>query len=231
MSAMQWIHHFDCFLFDFDGLLVDTEPLHYKAYIQVCAEYGLDLTWDINEYGRAAYFHASGLQEALVEEFPAVLGKPGAWKPFYERKKTVVVELMDNVSLMPDVKELLEVLEEAGKEMCVVTHSTKQLVERVRENLHDLGRIKHWITRDDYASPKPAPDGYNLAIERYAARDDRVIGFEDSMKGLKALQATKRALAVLITPFSFVYEEAENSKGVVYAPRFSALAQEALVSR
>lgn len=206
MRPMDWIDNFDLFLFDFDGLLVDTESLHFEAYRQTCADCGLDLAWDMREYGKAAYFHASGLKEALTAQFPAALNESN-WPDFYAKKQRRFIELVQDVELMPGAGELLVRLKEAGKERVVVTHSTRHMVNTVRRRLPELEAIEHWLVREDYKNPKPAPDGYLLAIEKYGKEGDRVIGFEDTPKGFKALKAAG-VTAALISPLLEGYEDA-----------------------
>lgn len=203
---MDWIDDFDLFLFDFDGLLVDTESLHFEAYRQTCAGLGLDLNWDMAEYGKAAYFHARGLQEALMALFPGALNEKN-WPDFYAKKQRRFIELVQDVKLMPGAEELLIRLKEVGKQRVVVTHSTRHMVDTVRRRLPALAAIEHWLVREDYKNPKPAPDGYLLAMEKYGKEGDRVIGFEDSPKGLKALIAAD-VTAVLISPLLEGYEDA-----------------------
>ena len=43
---MNWISNYDLFLFDLDGLLVDTEKLHFEAYKRLCSRFGYELAWD-----------------------------------------------------------------------------------------------------------------------------------------------------------------------------------------
>lgn len=203
---MDWIDDFDLFLFDFDGLLVDTESLHFEAYRQTCAGFGLDLVWDMREYGKAAYFHASGLKEALIALFPKTLNE-SSWPDFYAKKQRRFIELVQDVKLMPGVAELLERLKAAGKQRVVVTHSTRHMVDTVRRRLPELEAIEYWLVREDYKNPKPAPDGYLLAIEKYGKKGDRIIGFEDTPKGFKALRAAG-VTAALISPLLEGYEDA-----------------------
>ena len=72
-------------------------------------------------------------------------------------------------------------------------------MESIKGNLPILRTIAHWITRADYTHPKPSPEGYLKAIALYGLPEDRVIGFEDTFKGFKALAATK-AYPILICP-------------------------------
>ena len=67
---MQWIYKYQLFLFDFDGLLVDTESLHYQAYINMCATRGFDLTWNFHRYSEAAHHESTGLRDQIYAEFP-----------------------------------------------------------------------------------------------------------------------------------------------------------------
>ena len=224
MSLMEWTRHFELFLFDFDGLLVDTERLHYEAYRETCAERGLDLNWDMHEYGRAAYFHASRLKEVLMERFPEALGTDPLWEAFYAEKRERFIQSAKSAKLMPGVEALLKEIAAANKQRVVVTHSTLAMVNSVRANLPELDLIEHWITREDYEGAKPSPDGYNLAIRRYGKEGGRVVGFEDTPKGLEALIATKRALPVLVSPFCELFREVlDRTEGIFHAKSFPEL--------
>lgn len=209
---MQWIAEYDLFLFDFDGLLADTEALHFQAYREICAEYGLDLNWSMPEYGKAAYFHATGLFDALQKAFPKTIYAQ-MWPEFYAKKKAAFMRLAPTAALMPGVAELLKALSELDKRISVVTHSSAEMIAPIRASHAVLDLIPHWVTRGDYSNPKPAPDGYQLAIERYGKPGDRIIGFEDTLKGARALIAAEKITAVLINPFI----DFEPLEGVIFA--------------
>ena len=81
---------------------------------------------------------------------------------------------------------------------CVVTHSPQTLVDVLRKQHPILNTIPHWITRHDYTQPKPHPEGYLMAIKRFAGANDQIIGFEDTPRGIEALMQTT-ALPVLIS--------------------------------
>jgi HAD superfamily hydrolase (TIGR01509 family) len=90
---------------------------------------------------------------------------------------------------MPGVAEVLEALAEKGKKRAVVTNSPKEQIDVIKEKLPLLKTIPLWITREDYREAKPAPDGYLKAMGELMIPGDRVIGFEDTIKGLQALLA------------------------------------------
>jgi len=200
---MNWISKFQLFLFDFDGLLVNTEALHFEAYQTLCARHGFKLNWDFSTYCGAAHFDATSLREALYAHLPGLYAKQPVWEELYAEKKEIYMELLrqGRLQLMPGVERLLRALQEVGIKRCVVTHSPQEQVDYIRQMIPTLNLIPHWVTREDYLHPKPAPDGYEIAIERFAARGDEMIGFEDSLRGLQALKSTRKTLAVLISSF------------------------------
>ena len=193
---MQWIRRFQLFLFDFDGLLVNTEHLHFQAYIQMMAAQGYTLDWSFPQFCELAHLNATSLKEALYAQFPSL--SPN-WPLLYEQKKRIYFELIGagKVEMMPGAERLLLELEKAGIQRCVATNSFREQIDLIRSQLKPLQSIPHWITREEYEKPKPHPDCYLQAIQRWGKPGDRIIGFEDSIRGLKALQETP-ALPVLI---------------------------------
>lgn len=186
---MSWIQEFDLFLFDFDGLLVNTEELHYLAYKKMCSDRGVELTWDFDRYCRAAHYRAEAVKEQIYEEFPELYRQEPDWDVLYAEKKRNIMQLLNEgaVHPMPGVVELLTALEKANVKRCVVTHSPDELVSIVRAKNPILNTIPLWITREFYSHPKPNPECYIKAVEMYGAPGDRVIGFEDTPRGIQAL--------------------------------------------
>jgi HAD superfamily hydrolase (TIGR01509 family) len=197
---MKWIQQFDLILFDFDGLLVDTEPLHYKAYQNTCQSLGFTLPWDFSEYCQRAHTSSDKFREDLYKTLPD-LKEP--WDSFYNKKREAIEKLLEteHPELMPGAEELLRKIQEKSIPCCVVTHSPDRLVNLIRAKQPLLNTIPLWITRSDYTHPKPHPECYQQAINRYAPKG-QVIGFEDSPRGLKALSGTS-AKAVLINPIAY----------------------------
>lgn len=194
----RWIEKFDLFLLDFDGLLVDTERLHFAAYRTLCQKHGVALPWDFDHYCGIA--HKDGnISAALYAEFPQLLAKAPDWNLLYAEKKQIYMDLLQNgqVSLLPGVEEFLKALSIRKTKRCVVTNSWAPQVKLIRQILPILDTIPVWITREHYEKSKPAPDGYLKAIELLADHADRIVGLEDTFRGIQALKET-RAEPVLI---------------------------------
>lgn len=225
----RWINAFQLFLFDFDGLLVNTEHLHYQAYINMLRIHGYDLDWSFGAFCEKAHLNAEALKEALYAKFPDL---DRNWDLLYKEKKEHYLELISSgkVALMPGVEPLLQALEEAKIRRCVVTNSPLEQIALIRSKIKALQTIPKWITRENYLSPKPHPESYLRAIELYGEKGDKIIGFEDSLRGIEALKNTP-ALPVLICPSHHPLLEMATEGGVLHFPSFTDISEEGLKSR
>lgn len=194
---MQWINQFDLFLFDFDGLLVDTEKFHYEAYCILCHTQGVELDWDFEQFCNIAHSSATAIRDAL---HPRLIHMQPKWDVLYSEKKKIYLNLLSSkpLELMPGAFELLSALAKTNIRRVVATHSPREQINLIKSHLPILNTIPFWVTREDYTNPKPAPDAYLTAIALHGQPQDRIIGFEDSLRGLTALMATP-ALALHIT--------------------------------
>ncbi|MBS0622995.1 MAG: HAD family phosphatase [Verrucomicrobia bacterium] len=219
-------NRYQLYLFDFDGVLADTESLHLKAYQRMCARRGCELAWDQHEYAKVALFHASGLKQALYTLFPALYQQEPSWDVLYQEKRRYYLEILEEegTQLMPGVQDVLESLENESIPSCVVTHSPKEQIERIVRQHPILSTIRHWVTRECYHQPKPHPECYQQAMHLYAKPGDRVIGFEDSPRGMMALSQTN-AKPYLVTSFLSEDQVTALSKQVpqpfVHIPSFT----------
>lgn len=207
---MEWIHRFQLFLFDFDGLLVNTEHLHYQAYVNALANRGLELPLSYANFLELAHLNSSAWREAVCSHIPSL----SDFDQLYKEKKEAYLELLQSgrVELMPGVEPLLLALEKANIRRCVVTHSILDHIKPIRAKSPILQTIPNWVTREDYEKPKPDPECYLRAIQLHGKPGDRIIGFEDSVRGLTALRGTP-ALAVLVCPKHHPLLEIAMEKG------------------
>lgn len=219
----MWFEKYELILFDFDGLLVDTENLHFLAYQKMCSNRGYKLLWTFEDFCKIAHFSAHGLRKALYETFPLLHKEEPSWEVLYREKKAAYEELLDegHLTLMPGVESLLQTLEKQNKPRVVVTNSPKIQIEKIKAKIPTLSSIPLWITREDYTLAKPSPDGYLTALRHFNVPGKLAIGFEDSFKGLQALYAA-HVKGILICPPDYP-QVAEAQK--IGAPWFSSLAE------
>lgn len=190
---MDWVNEFQLFLLDFDGLLVNTELLHYEAYLRMCAKRGHELQWTFEDFSKSAHYSSKQLRTDIYAALPDLHEQEPDWHVLYTEKKKHYLDLLKetDVQLMPGVDKFLYALKDRNIKRCVVTHSPREQVDFLRHQNDILGTIEHWITREDYNQSKPHPEPYLTAIERFKKPGDQVIGFEDSPRGIYSLLGTE----------------------------------------
>jgi len=186
---MHWLEGYQAVFLDFDGLLVSTEPLHFLAYQRICRNRGYDLPWDFATYCTFAHSGRTTLAMGIYQAVPDLYREEPNWAILYEEKKKAYLDILveQSAALLPGVEEFLGFLQNKKLLHCVVTNSFREQVSSIKEQIPLLQEIPYWITREDSQAPKPSPDPYLVALHKYAKEGDRVIGFEDSDKGLTAL--------------------------------------------
>ena len=214
---MQWIHDYQLFLFDFDGLLVNTEEIHYQAYQRMCAKHGVKLDMGFENYCKIAHYFSEGLSTKLYERYPNLKAQQPSWDILYAEKKQAMIDLLNEgaVQLMPGVEKLLLALQKASIKRCVVTHSAIELISIIRKQHAIFDTIPTWVTREQYSKAKPNSECYLKAIDMLAEPADHVIGFEDSIRGLRALLGT-RAKPVIVCEANYPEIPEFVSQGVAH---------------
>ncbi|MDN3508239.1 MAG: HAD family phosphatase [Simkaniaceae bacterium] len=183
---MKSIGNYNLFLFDFDGLLVNTEELHKVAYEEMLKRRGFTLAWNFATYATYAHKSTEALSNAVYDALPGLESDEPEWNVLRQEKVAIYSDLIDQkIALMPGVKEFLEKIKD--KKKVVVTNSPKDQVMKIQEKIPELSVIDAWVTRDDYTNAKPAPDGYLHALTLFPHQ--KPIGFEDTEKGLNSLEA------------------------------------------
>ena len=223
---MSFIQDYQLFLFDFDGLLVNSEEVHFKAYKKVCTSYGFDLDWTLDRYFQAAHYNSEGLYHALNTKFPQLKEKGPSWEVFYAKKQQQVLKLVEEegVHMMPGAAKLLQILNEKNIKRCVVTHSPDGMIKLFRQQNPILDTIPEWITRENYTHPKPHSECYEIAIKRLSNEKDAIIGFEDTPRGLQALMKCP-VQPILICQASYPEISSYLQQGVLHYPSLESWLQ------
>lgn len=220
---MHWIHHYQLIFFDFDGLLVSSEELHFLAYQRMCANRGFVLDWDFIQYCKAAHYDGKLLKTLIYQEFPELQAMEPDWDVLHDEKiREVMCLFEDSINLMPGVDKLLKRVEEARIRCCVVSHSPDKLISVARNKHPILNSIPFWVTREQYSNPKPEPDCYLTAMEKYAESGDYIIGFEDTPRGIAALMRT-HIRPVLISAVHYPEIPSLKEKGIRHFSNFDAI--------
>ncbi len=90
--------------------------------------------------------------------------------------------------MIPGAEELLTYCIENNLQFAVVTNTGKETVEHFKQVCPPLQKIKNWVTREDYISPKPSPECFQLAIQKFYTNQTYIIGIENTLSGFTALK-------------------------------------------
>jgi HAD superfamily hydrolase (TIGR01509 family) len=169
---------YDAILFDFDGVLVDSEPVHFECWLEILESYGMHMDWETYRT------HGIGVSDrALMSMLCEQAGRPREVDRLlaeYPRKKEMFRSRMLERQLIPG--EVLTLLPELqAYQLAVVTSSGQSEVEPLLRDAGIHGLFRTVVYGGDVKQLKPAPDPYLLAMKKLGARTALVV--EDSDAG------------------------------------------------
>jgi HAD superfamily hydrolase (TIGR01509 family) len=184
----------DCVLFDMDGLLVDSEPLQYRAYHYAFEQFGINLSmedwirWHSVEASTARWVEREqlDLDVQLLREVK---------KQHYEQ--LIATEL----NLKPGVRELIEDCS-TDFQLAVVSASRRESIEACLEKFELIHHFSVLLSGDQVARSKPFADPYIAAMKSLQTSPAHAIALEDSVTGFRAASAAQ--LACVVCPDHFI---------------------------
>lgn len=174
-------------IFDFDGLILDTETPLIDAYADVHAAHGV-------AFDRTAFLRSVGHADYAFDPWHGFSPHADRAALEVERRARKDARMLAQ-QVLPGVQALLDAGRAAGLRIGLASNSSHEWVEPhlQRLGLHD--RFEFFACRGDAPSPKPEPDLYKLVLNRFGLRGAEAIAFEDSQTGV---QAAKRAHAWVV---------------------------------
>jgi HAD superfamily hydrolase (TIGR01509 family) len=175
---------YDAILFDFDGVLADSEPVHYACWAEVVRPFGLELTWE--DFSR----HCLGYMDSVFLEWLAAHANPPIpierLREEKPRKRQMFLErMLSNPPVAPDVIDLVKSLPDY--KLALVTSSNRREIDPMLDRLGISACFGAIVCGRDVERPKPAPDPYLLAAKLLAAQNPLVV--EDSEVGIASGRA------------------------------------------
>jgi beta-phosphoglucomutase-like phosphatase (HAD superfamily) len=188
-------------LFDMDGLMVDTEPIHFLAFRAYTRKFGIDLPESMMPafVGYSEAENLADIKRAYRIEEPL--------EEMVAERRAIYLQLISTEPILPfpGFWELTAEARRRGLKQAVVSASAAEQVEiilrRLFEARPDQGRPERYfdaiVTGDDVSQSKPAPDLYLLAAERLGLPPAACLVFEDTPPGVaSAVAAGMTAIAV-----------------------------------
>jgi beta-phosphoglucomutase len=175
---------YDAILFDFDGVLADSEPVHYACWAEIVRPYGIDLTWDLYTANCVGLTDSAFLELIGNQATPPV--SAAALREHFPRKRAMFLErMLAKPPVDPDLLNLIKSL--SNYKLAVVTSSNRREIEPMLDRLGVRTCFGAVVCGGDVRRHKPDPDPYLLAAELLAAANPLVV--EDSDAGVASAQA------------------------------------------
>ncbi len=174
-------------LFDFDGLIMDTETTEFVSWQEMFSEHGLDLSLDewADCIGRPrGYFDPYAFLEGKC-------GHPIDKEAVRSKRRKHVYDLNSKQDIMPGVMDYIIAAKRNNIKLAVISSSEHEWVEHHLKNLDILGYFDLLICAEDTELHKPLPDPYKKALSVFRIENKEAVALEDSPNGMASARAAK----------------------------------------
>ena len=190
-------------IFDMDGVIVDTEPVHRYAYFKQFNE--LNITVSEEMYTSFTGFSTRNTFQKLKEVFII----EHEVEDLIQRKRNIFNDAFDSkadLELLKGVEKLIKELHQNGMQLILASSASKVTIERVfnRFKLHDY--FTHVVSGEDFPKSKPHPAIFEHAASLSIAPKENCIVIEDSTNGIKAAKAA----GIFCVGYNSIHSEAQD---------------------
>jgi HAD superfamily hydrolase (TIGR01509 family) len=188
---------FGAYLFDCDGTIADSMPLHYIAWKKALAE------WNC-EFDEKLFYAWGGMP--IVEIVSALNIRHGLSMPaeiVARRKENLYYELLPQLKPVPEVLEHIEA-RHGQIPFAVVSGSALDSVTASLSRLNLLDKFDALVCAGDYKKSKPDPEAFLLAATRLGVAPETCLVFEDTEMGIQAATAAGMASVKILQPWERV---------------------------
>lgn len=173
-------------IFDMDGVIVDTEPVHHYAFLEHFRELGIEVTPELY-----ASFTGNSTKN-VYEKLKGIFGLDHDIELLIAAKRRIFNDAFDkkeDLELLLGVHDLIQNLYENGMDLILASSSAKVTIERIfrRFGLHKY--FSHIVSGEDFPQSKPHPAIFLKAVELSGRDASECIVIEDSTNGIRAAKA------------------------------------------
>ncbi len=173
---------FEAYIFDCDGTLADTMPLHYEAWGEVLRGTGC-------EFPEALFYELGGV---TTEGVVKILNDRHCTSmdpvETSHKKEEIYLRLVSRIQPIEPVVSFMRQFH-GKKPMAVASGGKRAIVTHTLEALGIAGKFDAIICAEDYARGKPAPDPFLVAAQRLNVPPEKCLVFEDTQTGIEAAKA------------------------------------------
>jgi len=185
---------FKAYLFDCDGTIADSMPLHYIAWKKALAE------WNCT-FEEQFFYDLGGTPVAeIISMLNERQGLSMPVEAVAVRKENLYLELLPQLKAVPEVVEHIDA-QHGRIPFAVVSGGTRESVTASLETLKLLDRFETLVCAEDYRKSKPDPEAFLLAAARLGVTPADCLVFEDTDLGIQAATAAGMASVKVPPPW------------------------------
>ena len=168
-------------IFDFDGVIVDSEPLHYEAFVFVAREFGLDFSYDEYAQKYIGYDDRDAFRAMLAEAENSDTDEQRIADLGQRKHEQFVQAVARGISVFPGVRDLIEGLS-STMPVTIASGATRRDIDLILRAVGLDAAFECIISADDVRCSKPDPESYALAVDDLNRRHpDRSIAAADCL--------------------------------------------------
>ncbi|MFI6675754.1 HAD-IA family hydrolase [Kribbella sp. NPDC050470] len=183
-------------VFDFDGLLMDTETTMVESWRAEWAHHGLEL--DLSDFWPG---HGGDITETRYELLAAAVGAGFDRAASHARRTAHRDAMHRELDFRPGIRAWISAARELGLKVAIASSSPRPWVHGHLERVGALEWFDEVVTGDEVAAHKPDPAIYELALRRLAVPGPQAIAVEDTAHGVAAAQATGMYAVAIPNPY------------------------------
>lgn len=190
-------------IFDFDGVLTDSNPLHAQANQTFLEKFG------------KIHHSSGGKREGIrvidaIREYKNIYDLTESVESLYKIRQDIFFKLVkEKLQIIPDAYSLLDKIKQKNLKIALATSGDRKYINLVFEKFPKFKKyFSCVVTGDDVIRGKPYPDIYELALKKMFLKPNEVVVVEDSVNGILASKTAK--ISVIAIPNKY-YPDADYS--------------------
>ncbi|MCF4967890.1 HAD family hydrolase [Nostoc sp. CMAA1605] len=167
-------------LFDLDGTIVNTDPIHYQVWRKMLLNYGIEIDETFYKSRVSGRLNPEILQDILPNLSPA------ASQNFADEKEAIFRQLASHLKPLSGFTELVDWTKTHQLKRALVTNAPRENVEFMLELLNIKNIFHTIVIAEDCTAAKPEPIPYQVALEQLGIVAEQAYALEDSPSGIRA---------------------------------------------
>lgn len=172
-------------IFDMDGVIINSEPQHYEAYVMLCHAYGQEFPYE--EYKQFIGTTHAKVCEYMMEHMNIPLSEEELQQTLRNNRQYLIDT--KGYEEIPGISQFIKSLYENGIKLAIASSSPQKEIQAVVKSLQIEKYFTKLVSGESVAHPKPAPDVFLKATDALGLTPEECIIIEDSGNGIRAAVA------------------------------------------